>query len=386
MRILTVLTYYAPHWTGLTTHAVRVAEGLADRGHQVTVLTTRHADWLPAVEIVRDVRIIRLPPVARFSRGMIVPTLPLAALRLIREHDVVQIHTPLPEALVVAGLCRFMSRPLVMTHHGDVVMPAGPVNWLIQEIGRWLLRGAGELATAVTTYSGDYAASSRLLRPLRSKLTSILPPVDVPRPDPARVAAWRTDLGLADRVLLGFAGRWVEEKGFDCLLAAMPLVRARIPQAHLVFAGETDVVYEDFFARCGPLLRAEQPHVTLLGLLREPQAMANFYAMCDLFVLPSRTDMLAMVQVEAMLCGTPVVATNIPGARVAVQVTGAGRLAPPDDPHGLAEAIVGAIVDREQLVPDRAVVAAAFSPRRAIDEYESLLGHLAREGRATTAA
>ena len=48
MRILSALTYYHPHWTGLTAHAVSIAEGLAARGHQVTVLTTRHTYKLPA--------------------------------------------------------------------------------------------------------------------------------------------------------------------------------------------------------------------------------------------------------------------------------------------------------------------------------------------------
>ena len=42
MRILSILTYYAPHWTGLTQHAQHVAEGLAARGHDVTVLTSRY--------------------------------------------------------------------------------------------------------------------------------------------------------------------------------------------------------------------------------------------------------------------------------------------------------------------------------------------------------
>ena len=42
MKVLMVLTYYHPHWTGLTAYAKRLAEGLARRGHSVTVLTSRH--------------------------------------------------------------------------------------------------------------------------------------------------------------------------------------------------------------------------------------------------------------------------------------------------------------------------------------------------------
>ncbi len=42
MKILTAITYYYPHWTGLTAYAQRLAEGLVARGHQVTVLTSRY--------------------------------------------------------------------------------------------------------------------------------------------------------------------------------------------------------------------------------------------------------------------------------------------------------------------------------------------------------
>src|SRR5512145_399377 len=115
MKILAVLTYYYPHWTGLTAHAVQVAEGLVARGHEVTVLTVRHSAELARDEIINGVRVVRLQPTGRFSRGMIAPAFPHAAAKLIAEHDAVQIHTPLPEAPIVALLCRALGRPLVMT-------------------------------------------------------------------------------------------------------------------------------------------------------------------------------------------------------------------------------------------------------------------------------
>ena len=89
MRILTVLTYYYPHWTGLTAYARLLAEGLAERGHQVTVLTARYWNSLPREEVHQGVRIVCLKPWFRLSRGVVMPGFPLAARRLIREHDVV---------------------------------------------------------------------------------------------------------------------------------------------------------------------------------------------------------------------------------------------------------------------------------------------------------
>jgi glycosyltransferase involved in cell wall biosynthesis/ubiquinone/menaquinone biosynthesis C-methylase UbiE len=376
MKILTILTFYAPHWTGLTAHAIAVAEGLAARGHEVTVLTTRHKLELPRDETINGVRIVRLQPVSRFSRGMITPAFPYAAAQLIAEHDVVQIHTPLPEAPVVAMLCRALGRPLLMTHHGDVVMPEGPFNQFIQRTAYHVLRFAGQRASAVTSYSQDYADNSRLLQNFSDKLTCIYPPVDIPQPNMEAADAWRDELGLQDKLLIGFGGRWVEEKGFDYLLQALPEIREAYPEAHLVYAGEQNVVYDNFYERCQPLIEAQQEHITFLGLIRDPQKMANFYGMCDLFVLPSRTDMMALVQVEAMLCGTPVVATDIPGARVVVRETGFGQLAPPRDPHGLAQTIIVTLRERERYHPSPAPVRQIFNTERTLNQYEGLIERL----------
>jgi len=71
VRILTVLTYYYPHWTGLTAYARLLAEGLARRGHQVTVLTSRYWSTLPREETHNGVRIVRLKPWFRLSRGLV---------------------------------------------------------------------------------------------------------------------------------------------------------------------------------------------------------------------------------------------------------------------------------------------------------------------------
>jgi glycosyltransferase involved in cell wall biosynthesis len=376
MKILVVVTFYYPHWTGLTVHAVRVAEGLAARGHNVTVLTTRHSPELARDESVNGVQVIRLEPAFTLTRTMVSPAFPAMAARLIAAHEVVQIHTPLAEALLVALLCRASGRPLVMTHHGDLVMPRGAVNQFLQRSAFMLLWAAGRLASAVTSYSPDYAAHSRLLRSFHDKLSCIYPPVEMPAPQPEVVAAWRAELGLADRRLIGFAGRWVEEKGFDYLLQALPLIRRDYPLAHLIYAGEHRITYEDFYGRCQPLIEAQHDHMTMLGLLRDPQQMANFYRMCDLFVLPSRTDMMGLVQVEALLCGTPVVASDIPGARVVVRETGFGRLAAPNHPRALARTVVETLRDLNQYRPDRGTVQSIFDANHALYQYEMLMRQL----------
>jgi SAM-dependent methyltransferase len=252
-------------------------------------------------------------------------------------------------------------------------MPRGAFNQFLQRAGAWITRAAGAMADAVTSYSQDYAHHSALLRRFTHKLHTVYPPVGIPSPDARAVASWRAELGLTDKLLIGFAGRWVEEKGFDFLLQALPHVRRALPQAHLLYAGERHVVYEDFYQRCQPWLEAERDHLTFLGLIHDRQRMADFYGMCDVFALPSRSDMMALVQIESLLCGTPVVASDIPGARVVVQQTGYGRLAPAGDPQGLAEALVDALRRRGELRPARERVLQIFDPELSLDGYERIL-------------
>lgn len=376
MRILTILTFYDPHWTGLTAIAKRIAEGLVARGHQVTVLTTQHAPDLPRREARNGVDVVRLPPVARLSRGVLTPSFPGVARRLIRGHDVVHIHTPLLEAPLVALLARMARRPLLMTHQGDLVMPPGVANQAVERIGTALLSLGGRLATAVSPLNADYARHSVFLRRFAHKSVPILPPVDIPEPDREAALRWRADLGLPDRRLVGFAGRFVHEKGFDLLLAAAPALLASTPDAHFVYAGDHRLAYEDFYRRSRPLLEASRDRLTFVGLLRDRGRLADFYAMCDVFALPSRTDAFAAVQVEAMLCGTPVVATDIPGARVPVRRTGMGMLVAPSSPEALAGGLGGVLADRERFVRPRTEVRRAFDPAASIEAYERLLGEL----------
>jgi len=367
------LTYYSPHWTGLTAHAVQAAEGLAARGVEVTVLTVRHSPELKRDEVINGVRVVRLQPVARFSRGMITPALLWAAPWLIAQNDVVQIHTPLPEGPIIGAWCRLLHRPLLMTHHGDLVMPPGLLNQVLQKIGYYILLTTGMLANAVTSYSRDYFEHSHLLNHFENKLTCIYPPVKIPMPDLQAAHAWRHELGLDDKLLIGFAGRWVEEKGFDYLLQAFPLIQKNFPNAHLIFAGDNNVVYDNFYKHCLPLIEPIKEYFTNLGLIRDPEKMANFYALCDLFVQPSRTDMLGLTQVEAMLNGTPVIASDIPGARVVVRETGFGKLFPMGDLGALAEAIGHVIQNLEQYRPARESVRQIFSTDKSLSQYQTLL-------------
>ena len=237
MKILFILTYYRPHVSGLTIYVERLAQVLAERGHTVTVLTSHYTQDLPFEEQMDGVRVVRAPVAFRFNKGVVMLTFPVIAWREIRRHDVVSIHLPQVEAALSAFLARLAGRKPLITYHCDLQMPPVWYGKIIDRLTFWDNLVAGKLADTIVAYTRDFAEHSPFLsrflgrtdtetrrhgdtetrrhgetgmsvdvgvaasprRPVtvsHSKVRVILPPVVIPDPTPAGVAA----LAGADRV------------------------------------------------------------------------------------------------------------------------------------------------------------------------------------------
>lgn len=383
LKILAVLLYYLPHRTGPPIYLQRVAEALVQRGHQVTVLAARHSIDLPRDETINGVRIVRLWTLPiRLSRGMIMPAYPWAVSGLIRRHDVVWVHTPLLETAVLAVLARLAGKPLVATHHGDLVLPPGLMNRFI----RWFMfqnyRYMARRSACLIGYSDDYADHSYYLKPFRDKVSVIYPPVQVPDPQPERVAELRERWQHDGGPVIGYAGRFVREKRPDLLIRALEVINRTYPNARVVFAGEYDIRYEDTWEQNQALVQRYEDQLIFLGKLDSMQAMANFYAACDVLVMPSDTECFAMVQVEAMLCGTPVVMTDTPGGRVPVTETGMGKIVPRGDWEAIGRAVVDILQNPVQYIKPREHIERVFNFEETVQRYERHLRSAAYRARS----
>ena len=125
MKILTVLTYYRPHTSGLTIYAERLAEAFARRGHEVTVLTSHFDITTPAEEVRNGVRIVRAPVLLRISKGVIMPTIGWLAWKHVAASDVVHLHLPQFDAPGFAARARLIGKPAILTYHCDLQLPNG---------------------------------------------------------------------------------------------------------------------------------------------------------------------------------------------------------------------------------------------------------------------
>lgn len=377
LKILICLLYYLPHRTGMQLYIQRVAEELAQRGHTVTVLCARHLPDLPNDEVINGVRIVRLRVRIPISRGMLMPAYPMAAYELMRDHDVVSIHVPMLETALLSLIGGLTGRKIIPTHHGDLILPTGFVNRAITAVMYGFYRFMAWRAPAVVAYSDDYADNSYYLKPVRKKVRVIYPPITMPEPIPANVAKMRAEWGADGGPLIGYAGRFVQEKRPDVLIKSLDVVLENYPDARIVFAGQYDIPYEKTWELYKPIVDKYSKNLIFLGLHNDMQFMADFFAAMDVLALPSDSECFALVQVEAMLCGTPVVMTDTPGGRVPVQVTGMGEIAPRGDSAAIGRALVDVIGNRERYIRPRHEIEAIFSFQETVDRYEAMFREFA---------
>jgi len=384
MRILTVLTYYRPHTSGLTIYAERLARAFVRRGHHVTVMTTQYDRTLARNEIVDGVQVVRVPVVFRLSKGVIAPTFGLQATRLVWDHDVVHLHLPQFDAPGVALRGRIFGRPAVLTYHCDLKLPPGLPNRFVNLVVQWQNNMAGVLSDQVVTYTRDYAEHSRYLSRYASKLRTILPPVELPQATPQAVQAFAQVHHVSQRrPVIGMAARFAAEKGVEVMLDALPQVLQTHPDAQVLFAGQFEnVMGESAYAeRLLPRIHQleQSGHWEFLGNLG-PEQMAAFYPNLDVLVVPSlnSTEAFGLVQIEAMLNGVPCVASALPGVRMPVRMHGMGRVASIGDPASLARAILEILAHPEDFKGDLEAIRRAYDPDKIAAQYEELFEGLMR--------
>lgn len=385
MKILTVLTYYRPHTSGLTIYAERLAQAFVKRGHQVTVMTTQYDPSLPQEEMMDGVKVIRVPVIARVSKGVLAPTFGFVATKLVWQNDVVQLHLPQFDAPGVALRARLFGKPAVLTYHCDVQLPPGLFNRLVNFVVGFQNNMAGILANHIVTYTQDYADNSPYLSNYASKLTPILPPVLLPDSSPEAVSAFaQTNLVHERKPVIGVAARFASEKGVEVLLDALPMILEKYPKAQVLFAGTYQNVMGEqaYYDRLVPRIIDYEirGHWKFLGNL-DPIQMSAFYANLDVITVPSlnSTEAFGLVQIEAMLNGVPSVPSALPGVRQPVKMHGMGVVSEIGNADSLAKSILEVLDNKEKYDGDIESIKKAYNPDSIAQEYEKLFAKLMRK-------
>lgn len=340
LKIGIVSEYYYPLLGGISEHVHNTALELTRLGHQPHVITsnppfTGSSSWPDASEF----------PVTRIGRTLAIPwngsvtNVTVGFRRLwdrlrdvmrAEQFDIVHVHSPvvftLPPLAILASSCA-----RVATFHSFFGFTPiyGTFRRVLQR--QFLDRLNGQVAVSQSCV--------RSLAPYFSINPRIIPNginVDAFHPDVPRAS--RYDDG---RVNLLFLSRFEPRNGLDLMLRAFAIIRRQAPEARLIVVGDGKhrERYEQLAAR------EFGPDVQLVGpkLAERP----SYYATADVYCAPISRASFGMTLLEAMACGTPIVATENDGYRDLLGPE-EGVLVRPGDHVAFADAVLSLIADPER--------------------------------------
>ena len=123
-------------------------------------------------------------------------------------------------------------------------------------------------AARLIAYSQDYADHSYYLKDFKDKVTPIYPPIHMPAPNMEHAKALRAEWSKDGGPIIGYSGRFVQEKRPDLLIKSLEVINKTYPNARIVFCGEYEIAYEDTWERHQDLVTKYRDQLIFLGLLR----------------------------------------------------------------------------------------------------------------------
>ncbi len=255
------------------------------------------------------------------------------------DFDVIDAHYYYPDGVAAAILARRFNKPFTVTARGSdinlIAKYAIPLRWM-----RWAARRATAsigVSVALTKEMARIGMPGQSLRTMPNG-------VDLNRFDLSPQGPARAELGWPEQPTLLSVGNLVENKGHHIAIEAMQY----LPDFRLIIAGEGPQRNAlESLAR----LKRVSPQIQFLGSIDQSK-LARVYAAADILVLASSREGWPNVLLEAMACGTPVVATNVGGISEIVTSPIAGYLMP----ERTCQHLVDAVLALWRCLPSRSAV------------------------------
>ncbi len=378
MKLLMLCPQFRPMTGGYERAAERLSAALATRGHAVTVITERRNRAWPQQELLSGFQIERLWCLYRRGWHVLTALLSFAwwMMRHGRQHDVWHVHQYGAHATLAVLLGKLLGRPIVLklTSSGAQSLDQTLDKGRLARLHGWTHR---HISACIAVSEESRLDAIRFGIPKgrihlipNGVSTKALQPVT-----PEQSAVKRQQLRLGDSFLAVCVARLAEEKNPLGLMEAWQRALADLPEGSLlVWVGD------------GPLRDKVTAYLRQLEiqdkvlLVGHSDAVPDWLAAADLFLLPSRNEGMANTLLEAMACGLPSVATAVSGVPQLLGKTGAGRVVPVGDMPAFAHAIVQLAKDgaaRQQMgARARAVIESHYSIDHVADQVLDVYGSL----------
>ena len=364
---------YAPFVGGAERHLQAVSERLAARGHEMTVFTIngttlqeivgQEGGSLPPLEVINGVTVRRFPPGAwltrLFSRWMELPGAWRATSLLLGPEAPMYQRTPSPIGILqelrrtevdVVTAMHWSFAPAWAGYVARRTRKFALVGVPLLHVGRpWTentmfprMLAACDAVLVNTRVEGAFAGE-RGGRNVTVAGVGIAPEMFERRD--GRLIRQRLELGSDP--IVGFIGRQVAAKGVLTLVEAMAEVWQAMPDARLLFAGQSAHRGPELNAELAALPPERRSRVILVDDFSETD-LPHIVDACDVLVLPSIEESFGIVFLEGWMCGKPVIGARIPSTECVIEEGVDGLIAEPLDAPDLACCILALLRDPRQ--------------------------------------
>lgn len=302
MKILQIGKFY-PIRGGVEKVMYDLTEGLSERGIRCDMLCASYDRESKEITLNQNGKVICCRSLMKLAATMISPSMITTLRRIQHEYDIIHIHHPDPMACIALFMSGYRGK-VVLHWHSDIIKQKRLLR-IYSPLQDWLIRRA-DLIIGTTPV---YVENSPFLKDVQGKIEYLPIGVSQVCPDANKVRTLR-DRYPGKRIVYSL-GRLVGYKGYEHLIKAAEY----LPDDYVVLIGGEGPLKEKLAAQIEK--SGLSGKVFLLGRISDAD-FSSYYGACDVFCLSSvsKTEAFAIVQVEAMSCGKPVVATEIPGSGV----------------------------------------------------------------------
>lgn len=301
-RVLQLGKFY-PICGGVEKVAYDLMSGLSEQNVYCDMMCAATSGESRTISVNEHAKVICCHTLAKVAATMISPAMIFALKKVQDQYDIIHVHHPDPMACLALLLSGYKGK-VVLHWHSDIQKQRILLR-LYSPLQKWLIRRADKIVGT----SPVYLSESPFLRKVQHKTVCLPIGVDPMCPDAAGVRKIK-DRYKGKKIIFSL-GRLVTYKGYEFLIAATKYLKDN----YMILIGGTGALREKLQEEINSMhLRGK---VKLLGHVSDEE-LPSYYGACDVFCLSSvqKTEAFGIVQIEAMSCGKPVVATKIPHSGV----------------------------------------------------------------------
>ena len=311
LRIGLFTDTYAPQVNGVSVSLQMISEGLKKRGHQVTIFAPKfpgYKDDEPNVMRLPSLKYLNNPPIYVAVLGT-----PRSTWKLTREHfDVLHAHSPASVGLLAYLTASTKRLPLIYTYHTSITDYTHYIKFiggtgLIKRAASWFSKASTDLGDQIVVPSPKF---QRLLitQKVKQPITVIPNGIDLSMFKAVKnPGALRKRLGISpDAPILLTVGRMDPEKRLEFIVEAFDLIADRVPNAHLVFAGDGGS-RKSVEEKASATRASDRIH--FLGMVNRAE-LPDIFHDASVFVSASTTEVHPISVIEAIASGLPLVAVQ----------------------------------------------------------------------------